>query len=524
MRTRLTVLALCAALALAGCSSLLEGPPTPEPFQLPPSPTVAASPTAETLTVTPEAGVTPTAIAGTTIAVERGDVVQTLSFQGEVVAPQRRPLGFAQAGQLKDLKIAGPGKVSRGQLLAELDTTDLDEQVAAAQAEFDRAKDAATRAEQAVDLPVRRANVDVASAQDALAQARRPATPEQLTVARAVVQRAEANLARVRNDASAVKSRAELAFQQAEKALLAAQAEYGAAAQAYEADDDDAGTVARYNAAGTALREAEQDYKQAKIDFDTALGNEIALVKDAEADIAEAQAALEQLRSLPDPFAVKQAERAVEMAQIALAEARARAVVDPEPQARLEQARKALSEINTQLEARRLYAPADGEIAEILVQAGVGLQAGDTVMIFLDPSLPADTREIWVSQVGDAANLQVGQDAAISFMRYSDRVVAGKLARIVTDAASGLSMVQISYDGGAVQTDPGDAAMVAIELARRVNVLWLPPSAVQNDGTRFVIVRDGGDDRRAEVEVGIEADARVEIVSGLTEGQTVVLP
>jgi multidrug efflux pump subunit AcrA (membrane-fusion protein) len=60
-------------------------------------------------------------------------------------------------------------------------------------------------------------------------------------------------------------------------------------------------------------------------------------------------------------------------------------------------------------------------------------------------------------------------------------------------------------------------------LERKQDVLWLPPAAIRTfEGRRFVVVQEGTGQRRVDITVGLEADDRYEILSGLTEGQIVV--
>jgi multidrug efflux pump subunit AcrA (membrane-fusion protein) len=59
----------------------------------------------------------------------------------------------------------------------------------------------------------------------------------------------------------------------------------------------------------------------------------------------------------------------------------------------------------------------------------------------------------------------------------------------------------------------------------RDDVLWLPPEVIRTlQGQPFVTVQEGARQRRVEIEVGVRGDDRVEIVSGLEQGEVVVAP
>jgi multidrug efflux pump subunit AcrA (membrane-fusion protein) len=71
----------------------------------------------------------------------------------------------------------------------------------------------------------------------------------------------------------------------------------------------------------------------------------------------------------------------------------------------------------------------------------------------------------------------------------------------------------------------GDKVTVMIQLASKQGVLWLPPDAIRKAGGRtFVIVNSDSGPKRVDIEIGLQTRDRVEILSGLTEGQVVVGP
>jgi hypothetical protein len=59
----------------------------------------------------------------------------------------------------------------------------------------------------------------------------------------------------------------------------------------------------------------------------------------------------------------------------------------------------------------------------------------------------------------------------------------------------------------------------------RKNVLWLPPAAVRTFQNRtFVVIQTPGGQRVADVEVGLRTPDRVEIISGVNDGDVVIGP
>jgi multidrug efflux pump subunit AcrA (membrane-fusion protein) len=79
---------------------------------------------------------------------------------------------------------------------------------------------------------------------------------------------------------------------------------------------------------------------------------------------------------------------------------------------------------------------------------------------------------------------------------------------------------------GAGELIPNLRVSVEIESASALNVLTLPREAVVRDGNRLAvwIVNQSGEAERRDVELGIASANRVEIRSGLSESDRVLLP
>ena len=57
------------------------------------------------------------------------------------------------------------------------------------------------------------------------------------------------------------------------------------------------------------------------------------------------------------------------------------------------------------------------------------------------------------------------------------------------------------------------------------DVLWLPPAAIREfNGRLFVVAQEGDSQKRVDIKIGLQNENQVEVISGLSEGQTVVGP
>ena len=511
MRKMIVGTALIGSLLLSACGSLASAPPTPETWAPPPA----------TATPAPTVIPTPTRPALTTYTVQRGTIERSVELQGRVAAVGERELSFAVDGVVKAVYVTPNTNITRGQVLAELDSGELDDRLTQAKQQYAQVRRQLERALNELRFPLRRAEIDLEAARATLAQLLAPPDAAKVTAARAALQQAEAARDRARNDASAVKTRAELALQQAQKRLIAAQAEFSAASYAVEQDKTDNRAQERLARAGDALRAAEEDVARLQIEYDTARNNEIAAVQSAEAQVAIAQAALDELLRGPDPLRVAEARRNVALAELAVEQARSAIQVDPTLERAVEEAKKGVEDIQRQIESLKLVAGFDGQILAVNIAPGSVTRAGEPVFIALAPSVAADALEVLITS--SAAPLVVGQPVSITFARYPGATYQGTVISIPGSGPGGaLSGYHIAYEPTDLKLSSGDAATVTVVLARRENALWLPPKAIRADSRSYVLVQRGDRPERVDIETGLTTPDRVEILSGLNEGDVVI--
>ncbi|MDW8214639.1 MAG: biotin/lipoyl-binding protein [Roseiflexaceae bacterium] len=511
MRKIIAGITLIGSIILSACGSVASSPSTPEVWTPPPA----------TATPAPTAIPTPTRPALTTYTVQRGTVERSVELQGRVAAVSERELSFAVDGVVKAVYVTPNAEITKGQVLAELDAGELNDRLIQAQRQYAQVQQQVERALGEKYFPLRRAEIDLEVARATLAQLLTPPDPARITVARAAVQQAEAARDRARNDASAVKTRAELALQQAQKRLIAAQAEFSAASHAAEQDKTDNRAQERLARAGDALRAAEEEVARLQIEYDTARNNEIAAVQAAEAQVAIAQAALDELLRGPDPLRVAEARRNVALAELAVEQARSAIQVDPSLERAIEEAKKGVEDIQRQIEALKLVAGFDGQILAVNIAPGAVVRTGEPAFVALDSSVAANALEVLVTS--RSAPLAVGQPVSITFARYPGATYQGRVTGIPGSGSNGaVSSYRIAYEPADLKLVSGDTAVVTAVMARRENVLWLPPKAIRADSRSYVLVQRGDRPERVDIETGLITPDRVEIISGLREGDIVI--
>jgi membrane fusion protein (multidrug efflux system) len=253
-------------------------------------------------------------------------------------------------------------------------------------------------------------------------------------------------------------------------------------------------------------------------------------VDTARSALATAQARLDELNSHPTPAELRDAEDKVAAARAALDRMRAGAGAAPADsgagtdvlllQKQVEQDRAQVTGLEQDIAAGRLVAPQAGIVSSVLVRPGDPMNRDQPVIMLAKPGTPIIRADLGDK---DAARVQPGQNATIQLDGVQDPVSASVVA--VGNAQNGagrVALLQPTWPGDPVPL--GTAARVAVTVQEKQDVLLVPQKAVRSTGTRnYVQYMDGLIRRNANVEVGVSSGDMVEIVSGLTEGQLVVV-
>ncbi|HLY64831.1 MAG TPA: biotin/lipoyl-binding protein, partial [Chloroflexota bacterium] len=134
--------------------------------------------------------------------VKRGDLVQTVSASGTTVTPTQAKLSFTVSGKLAKIDVSAGDQVAAGQVLAEIDPSDLQSALQQTQSAKQAAEAAVAGAQAKVQQllasakpeNIAQAKAAADAARQKLQLAQNGARPEQIQQAQAAVQAAQAKL------------------------------------------------------------------------------------------------------------------------------------------------------------------------------------------------------------------------------------------------------------------------------------------------------------------------------------------
>jgi RND family efflux transporter MFP subunit len=166
-------------------------------------------------------------------------------------------------------------------------------------------------------------------------------------------------------------------------------------------------------------------------------------------------------------------------------------------------------------------APFSGLVAERGHGPGEVIEAGEHVLRVVDPTHLQVTAAV---PVAEAPRVVVGHAARVTIPGSGTAEIAGRVsgAPAAVDPATGAAAVRVALSGTLPVGTPVEVAIVAEE---RPNALLVPASAVvrEEDKTAVFVVGPDGKAHRRGVLVGLVAPDEVQIVSGLREGERVVV-
>lgn len=168
--------------------------------------------------------------------------------------------------------------------------------------------------------------------------------------------------------------------------------------------------------------------------------------------------------------------------------------------------------------------PIAGLVVERSVTLGQMLEPADTLFVVMD------LRQVWVLvdvYEEDLHQVKVGQDAVARVAAFRDKTFRGKVENIgaVVESATRAVKVRVVLPNPEGELKPGMFATVEMAgtTGQKVDGVFVPASAVQRDGDRSIVFVPKGERQyqRRAVKLGRSTGDWVQVLEGLTEGQTV---
>jgi len=171
-----------------------------------------------------------------------------------------------------------------------------------------------------------------------------------------------------------------------------------------------------------------------------------------------------------------------------------------------------------------IVAPLSGFIIKRSMEPGQFFSISDDVLVMAD-------RLIVQAQVDetDIGRIKVGQKTDIVLDAYPDKSIPARVEQIAYESQTinnvTVYMINVLPESVPSFFRSGMSATVNFHIDERNNVLELPLSAVKKKGGRsYAFVRQDSTVKPVQIKTGLENTSKVEIISGLSEGDEVVIP
>lgn len=184
---------------------------------------------------------------------------------------------------------------------------------------------------------------------------------------------------------------------------------------------------------------------------------------------------------------------------------------------------QSMNNLNKAKEKLRDYsikAPFDGIVTGLSVEAGDSVSRDTAIasVITSDMQVAISLNEV------DAAKVSAGDRVALSLDALPELMLTGKISKIDTIGKTTQNVVtygaEIELDEQNAALKPGMSVSAEIAVVEKKNVLTLPNAALTTTNGKTTVRTTNG---AKEVKIGVTDDVMTEIVSGLSEGDGVLI-
>lgn len=190
------------------------------------------------------------------------------------------------------------------------------------------------------------------------------------------------------------------------------------------------------------------------------------------------------------------------------------------------QAKSSLNDLKEKLADYSVYAPFSGVIAQTNAKKGDSVSSGATLATIITKQKVA---EISLNEV-DASRVKAGQKVTLTFDAVDDLTVTGSVVEIDSLGTVSQGVVtynaKISLDNQDERIKTGMSVSASIIVDVKQDVIIVPNAAVksQSDSYYVEVIEEGTQTPQIKpVEIGIADDSFTEIISGISEGEKVVV-
>jgi HlyD family secretion protein len=434
-----------------------------------------------------------------TAAVERGSINSTVSATGSIEPEAQVSLSFRSAGRVSQILVSVGQTVSEGQLLGQLDTSDL-------------------------ELALEQANVSLQISQAQLKKLETPPSENDLAAAQAAVTVAQASVA------------------SAEAGLASAQASYRQLLAGPTAEEL-AVQETQVRQAEASMRQAQQAYDQVKDMPNVGALPQAAQLEQATISYEVARAQLAVTQAPPTEAQTSSALSQIAQAELSLRQARSNLLTaqnnlstliegpsaeDLEiARAQVRQAELSKVQAERSLNNARLTAPFAGVVSQVNVRQGELYSGGLPAIVLTD--LDSFHMTVLVDEL-DVGQVQVGQTVRLSLDALPDADISGEVVRVSPTASDVGGVVTYEVEIIPSQTDAplkaGMSATAIITTAEVDNVILVPNRYIQLDretGRAYVQKMVDGAPVLQEIQIGLRNDRFSQVVAGLTDADQIAL-
>lgn len=232
-------------------------------------------------------------------------------------------------------------------------------------------------------------------------------------------------------------------------------------------------------------------------------------IADAETSVNTKKAALDLAES---KLALKQAGARTEDIEIA--------------RAQIQETENQIAAVREKIRKSSLYAPVPARVVKIWLEARELFRPGQTAISLATSGhkIQADISELDIGKIREVDGNRVRiQLDAFPEQEFEGQVVSVEPQEIIKEGDK-YYRINIYFEEGEATVRSGMSADLVIIISSKEDVLKIPELAIyEKEEKEFVKILEDGKEKEVEIETGISDGENIEIISGLSHGQTIVV-